>query len=175
MSDESVKHATGRDWAEWIAILDSGGARDMPHAEIVRRLSNQGLLTKSWWGQMVTVGYEQAIGRRSAGQSCSTDYTVNATKTLSGDLDTALSSWLSRVSGEIQFRDVPLADEPKVSATAKWRYWRATLADGSAVNVNIGMISESKVGLAIEHMKLSDEQSAAEWKSYWKEMLAGDS
>jgi hypothetical protein len=47
MSDEAVKTATGKSWDEWVAILDAGGSRDKPHAEIVRWLYDQGLITKS--------------------------------------------------------------------------------------------------------------------------------
>jgi hypothetical protein len=122
---------------------------------------------------MVTVGYEQAIGRRETGQNCYGEFTANVTKTLAGDLDSALTAWQSRIAGVTEFRKVPLAAEPRVSSTDKWRYWRASLADGSQVNVNIGVKAPGKVGLAVEHSKLADDETASAWKAYWKEFLGG--
>src|SRR5688572_27657477 len=72
VSDDRVKGATGRDWAEWRRVLDAAGARKMSHAEIARmvhdRFAGGDPSTSSgsvpphnagWWSQMVTVGYER--------------------------------------------------------------------------------------------------------------------
>lgn len=172
MSDAALQAATGKKWDEWYAILDSAGAREMPHKEIAQWLHDSGTLTLPWWGQMVTVGYEQHIGRRESGQNCYGDFVANASKTLPGTLDSALAAWLARVAGLGDFNGVPLAGEPRVTSTEKWRYWRAVLADGSAVSVNIGLKGEGKVGLAVDHGKLADQEAVTAWKAYWKEFLS---
>lgn len=173
ISDEAVKAATGKTWAEWVALLDSAGARNMPHKEIAQWLYDSGHLTLPWWGQMVTVGYEQRIGRREAGQRCDGEFTAGASKTLSGTLDSVLETWQARVKGVGDFNGVPLEGPPRVSSSDKWRYWRVNLADGTQVSVNIGLKSEGKIGLAVDHAKLADKDAADSWKAFWKSFLAG--
>ncbi len=62
---EAVMRATGRPWSEWLAVLDRAGARAMAHKDIALLLSRK-FGVPDWWGQMVTVGYEQARGLRAA-------------------------------------------------------------------------------------------------------------
>jgi len=57
MSDEAVRSKTGKTWPEWYEILDKAGARELDHKEIVALTQHHGV--GSWWGQMVTVTYEQ--------------------------------------------------------------------------------------------------------------------
>lgn len=172
ISDESVRAATGKTWGEWIAVLDVAGARDMPHKEIAQWLSDSGNLTLPWWGQMVTVGYEQHIGRRTVGQNCAGEFVASASRTLPGTLDSALSAWLALVDGVGEFNGIPLDGAPRVSSSEKWRYWKADLADGTAIAVNIGVKSEGKVGISVEHRKLADKETADAWKAFWKEFLS---
>jgi hypothetical protein len=172
ISNEAVKAATGKEWQEWYEILEAAGSRQKPHKEIAQWLYDSGHITGDWWGQMVTVGYEQHIGRREAGQNCVGDYTINSTKTVNTTLDGALQLWLEGVKGLKEFNSVPFANEPRVSSSEKWRYWRVELADDSAINVVIGVKSESKASIALEHRKLADKGISETWRAYWKEFIA---
>ena len=66
MSDAAVKKATGRDWREWVAILDAEKSAEKPHRDIARYVASLG--TPDWWSQTVTVGYERIRGLRAIGQ-----------------------------------------------------------------------------------------------------------
>lgn len=67
MSDEAVRMRTGRDWKEWVRLLDAIGAVSMPHREIVGRVhESHGI--PGWWVQAVTVGYERIRDVREIGQ-----------------------------------------------------------------------------------------------------------
>ena len=172
ISDQSLVASTGKTLAEWTKLMDDSGAREKPHAEIVRWLYDEGHVTESWWGQMVTVQYEQAIGRRVEGQNCYGDFVSNSTKTLTGTMDTALEAWKKRVEGMTEFDGVKLASEPAVSSTPKWRYWRVTLEDGSKINVNITTKPDGKISLGVEHSKVAGPEAREKWKAYWKEVLS---
>ena len=37
----AVKKATGRTWAQWLALLDQAGARKLPHREIAQLLDQR--------------------------------------------------------------------------------------------------------------------------------------
>lgn len=80
-SDASVKKATGKVWSEWIEILTRSGAKAWTHQEIVAHLKKKHGLGP-WWQQIVTTGYEVAIGRREQGQNQKGLYAVTATKSL---------------------------------------------------------------------------------------------
>jgi uncharacterized protein YndB with AHSA1/START domain len=67
--DDSVRAATGRDWAEWSAWLDARGAADLSHPRIVALLRAEGGVQSGWWRQQVTTGYERRIGRRVVGEA----------------------------------------------------------------------------------------------------------
>jgi hypothetical protein len=69
ISSESVREATGRGWEEWLEILDGAGARDREHKGVVAHLRSEHPEVSSWWRQALTVGYEQARGKRVAGQT----------------------------------------------------------------------------------------------------------
>jgi hypothetical protein len=78
-SDEAVKKATGKNWAQWFALLDKSGAKKKPHREIVQWLFDKHLGKKGgsinvissggWWSQMVTVEYERTRGIRLVNQN----------------------------------------------------------------------------------------------------------
>jgi uncharacterized protein YndB with AHSA1/START domain len=70
ISPESVREATGRNWEEWLEALDAAGAEDWDHKEIVAHLEREHPEVDSgWWRQSITVGYEQARGKRAAGET----------------------------------------------------------------------------------------------------------
>lgn len=81
VTSASVKKCTGRDWNEWIEILDHAGARAWTHPEIVAFLRKKYRLSP-WWQQGVTHGFELAIGRRIEGRNAKGELSITATKTL---------------------------------------------------------------------------------------------
>src|SRR4051812_6895798 len=66
IGDDAVRARTGKSWAEWFALLDDAGAKEMNHKQITAILDAQGM--DGWWCQMVTVGYEQERGLRQKHQ-----------------------------------------------------------------------------------------------------------
>ncbi len=172
MSSAAVRDATGRDWDAWFALLDAAGAQGMPHAQIADYLRNGGFLTQpAWWCQMIAVGYEQRIGRREPGQNCNGEHNATVSRTLTGTLDDVLARWQATVDGAQEFDGVALVSEPASSVTPKWRYWRASLADGSKINVNISAKGEGRALLQIEHRNVGSSEVAAAWKTFWKAHL----
>jgi uncharacterized protein YndB with AHSA1/START domain len=69
ISSDSVRKATGRDWDGWLETLDAAGAKDWDHKQIVAHLEREhGEAVSAWWRQSITVEYEQARGKRAAGE-----------------------------------------------------------------------------------------------------------
>ena len=59
-----------------------------------------------------------------------------------------------------------------MSATEKFRYWRAKLADGTRVTVIIWLMPDGRVSLSVQHRAFPDRSTADACKAYWKEFMA---
>ena len=174
VSAEAVLKSTGKSWDEWFAMLDKAGARKMTHKDIANWLHVHGNIESGWWCQSVAVAYEQRIGRRKAGQTCDGDYSVSVSRTVDGSPDDVLRRWSGQVDGAAAFNGVPLEAGPSTRDTGKWRYWRARLADGSRVSVNIGAAAAGgRATLSLDHDKLTDDQAVDGWRDFWRKLLAG--
>jgi hypothetical protein len=78
IGDAAVEKATGKTWAQWLALLDAVGAKKMAHREITALLGAH--IDARWWKQMVAVGYEQARGLRAVHQKVD-GFSASASKT----------------------------------------------------------------------------------------------
>lgn len=81
-SDDAVRDATGRGWAEWEAFLDDGGAERLPHRDLVAWLGEEGGIESGWWRQSVAVAYEKLKGKRVVGQTADGRFQVGVQRTL---------------------------------------------------------------------------------------------
>lgn len=98
VSAESVTKHTGKNWEQWISILEKAGARSWTYQEIVAYLKTKHKQSP-WWQQGVALGFEIAIGRRKEGQDAKGKYMVTATKSLALDVKAV---WKFLVSEEGQ-------------------------------------------------------------------------
>jgi uncharacterized protein YndB with AHSA1/START domain len=88
ISSESVREATGRGWEEWLETLDAAGAADWSHKEIVSYLEREHREeTTAWWRQSLTVGYEQARGKRALGETAEAGFEVGVRRTVDASAD----------------------------------------------------------------------------------------
>lgn len=176
----SITKATGTEWSGWDAWLTAQGAQDLPHPEIaklaLKRVHELGItqhaangkpFNDGWWAQTIAIEYGHQHGLREKGQLSAGDHAVSASKKVVGSLDELLEKWLAAVEGRDDFEGVALAGEPRVSSTAKWRYWRAKLEDGSSVNVDV-----SADRIAVQHAGLGSADEGERWRPYWKTLLS---
>ncbi|HSH46423.1 MAG TPA: SRPBCC domain-containing protein [Longimicrobiales bacterium] len=82
ISDEAVQEATGRTWSQWREWLDTQGAGDMPHRDIVALLRDTAGLESRWWQQMVSNTYEHLTGRRIRGETAEAGFQVGVQRTV---------------------------------------------------------------------------------------------
>ncbi|HEY9497520.1 MAG TPA: hypothetical protein VIQ78_00665 [Terrimesophilobacter sp.] len=127
VSDERLRAATGRVRAEWHALLDAAGAAGWTHPEIARWLyETQGV--DGWWAQGITVGYEQAHGRRLPGQQADGTFSVTVTKTIAAPraavVDAALAALIRQLGQPDSLKPESLY------ATARWKINGETIVAG---------------------------------------------
>lgn len=166
ISDAAVEKATGKTWAEWLKSLDAAGAKQMSHREIAAFLHDQQKCSP-WWSQMITVGYEQARGRREKHQKPA-GYSISASKTITvpvAQLFAACSDPKSR-------RRWLGAHRLAVHKTTANKSIRATWGDGAtSLEVNFYIKAENKTQITVQHNKLSDAKAAQQMKIFWRDVL----
>ncbi len=167
LSGEKLAEATGKNWDEWLEVLDEAGAERRTHTEIARWLTDeQGV--PGWWAQSITVGYERARGLREPGQRAD-GWSVTASKTVEvpvEDLFAAFekesirSQWLPEADLHLRTAKAP------VSARYDW-------GDGmTRLIVGFESLGPDKSRLALEHEKLPDSEVADHMKTWWRQRVS---
>lgn len=162
LSDESLVEATGKKQAEWHAVLDAAGAREWKHPVIAAwPQSEHGV--GGWWAQSITVGYEQAIGRRLPGQTADGTFSVSVTKTINGSRAAVIDSAMPVLRDRL---GKPSSESPDSRyATARWK------VNGE---MTVAAIEERKPGktvVSLTRSKIIDHGSLAEAKSQLRHVL----
>ena len=161
-----VLRATGRGWDEWLAVLDRAGAKAMPHKDIARLLSRK-FAVSDWWGQMVTVGYEQARGLRLPNQRAD-GFAANASRTVDIALGSLYEAWSDLALRARWLPDAPL----EVRLARSRKSMRITWLPGeSSVDVAFLAKGAGKSQVAVQHRKLRSAAAATRQKAYWAAAL----
>ena len=166
ISSEAVQKATGKTWAEWLKLLDAEGAAALTHQQIVAVLRDKHGVDP-WWQQMVTVGYEQARGRRVKHQRPD-GFSINRSKTIAAAITDVFAAWKEK-----RKRNQWLVDPDFTirKATAN-KSLRITWTDGETnLDVQFYAKGKGKCQVTLEHARLKNEKTAERMKAYWGEQL----
>ncbi len=82
VSSAKVREATGHGWPEWLEVLDAAGAQAWDHRQTVAYLAAEHPEVTAWWQQCVTVGYEQARGKREVGETADAGFEIGVRRTV---------------------------------------------------------------------------------------------
>ena len=172
IGDEAVKKATGRTWSQWLAIIDRAGGRTKDHNQIVAILKDQHGIGP-WWRQMVTVGYEQARGRRDKHEKPG-GFEVSASRTIDAPLSVAFRAFEDpRMRG--RWLTPPDAGDLVIRKATPGKSMRLTWIDGAThLSVNFqdkGSAGSAKCQVVVQHTKLKNARDAARQKAYWQDQL----
>ncbi len=164
MSDEAIRKNTGRDWREWVHVLDAAKAAEMPHREIARYVASLG--TPAWWSQSVTVGYERIRGLRAIGQRRGGGFEASKSRTFAVPVEK-----LYKAFHNPRTRSRWLPDKVTVRSASENKRMRFAMADETTVELNFTAKGETKSAVAITHQKLPDKTTADTMKAWWAERL----
>jgi uncharacterized protein YndB with AHSA1/START domain len=163
---EAVMRATGRPWSEWLAVLDRAGARKMAHKDIAMLLSRK-FGVPDWWGQMVTVGYEQARGLRAARERAE-GFAASASRTVHAPVGRLFDAWRDAQSRGRWLLDAPLEVRRSVDGKSMRMTWGA---GNSNVDVSFQSRGPGKSQVAVAHARLKSAACARTQKAFWAEAL----
>jgi hypothetical protein len=167
ISTEAVQAKTGKGWAEWIAVLDQAGAKEMAHKDIAIYLSQkQGV--PDWWSQMVTVGYEQARGLRSKNERPE-GYQISRSKTFTAPAGTLYAAWADKRKRTRWLKDAaPLT----IRTATPDKSLRILWGDGkTSLDVSFYPKGAGKCQVVVQHSKIANAKAAEKLKVFWAEAL----
>ena len=162
LSDASVKKQTGRDWTEWLRVLDAAGAKEKPHRDIAQYVSSLG--TPSWWSQMVTVGYERIRGLRDRTQRRGGSYEASKSRTFNVPLAKLFDAFASPAR-----RRKWLSVKISVKSSTPKKRMRIAWDDGTSVQLGFFEKGDNKSYVAVQHEKLRDKAHVDAIKKTWAE------
>lgn len=161
----ALKKATGRTWVEWVTLLDKAGAKSWPHAEIALWLHKKHKVG-DWWCQMVTVGYEQASGRRVKHQKPD-GFEISVSKTIAAPVAQAFEAWKDAALREQWLPGTPLT----VRKATPHKSIRITWSDDTNLSVNFWPKGPIKCQVVPQHGRLTTTATAEKMKAYWADKL----
>lgn len=166
IGSDAVLAATGKNWKQWIALLDKAGGRSMNHKQIVAVVRDKHGVGP-WWQQMVTVGYEQAVGLRKKHEKPE-GFQISRSKTLAVPAAKVFAAWKTAAK-----RAVWLGEENiTIRKATPDKIMRVTWSDGkSSLDVQFYPKDASKTQLTVQHSKLSSAIQAQKMKTYWGKAL----
>jgi hypothetical protein len=167
-SSAALRRSTGRDRADWFAILDTWGAAGREYRTIADFLTGEHGVS-AWWAQKLIVEYEQARGLRDPGARPDGTFAAGASKSVAVPLDELFAAVLEADLRAAWLPGVVLHQRTSQPA----RSIRFDLDDGSTrVNVTFAASGEARSQVAVEHDHLPTARDAAERRAYWRERLA---
>ena len=165
-SQKGMQVAAGKTYADWFAILDAAGARNMTHREIVAILHSRHELGR-WWEQKITITYEHERGLRQKHETQS-GYQISVSRTLPFPVSKLFKMWREKKVRGKWLMDDGLAIR---TATAN-KTLRASWENGkSRVAVGFYPKGQTKCQLVVQHTKLIGSVEASRMRRYWSEAL----
>jgi uncharacterized protein YndB with AHSA1/START domain len=183
ITDESVQAKTGRNWSEWLKVLDDFGGKEKGHKAMAKYLLEVQGLTP-WWSQMVTVQYERSRGLRAVNERPK-GFGVSVSRTVACPLEKAWNAWaeaqdLSRwftTQAKQDFREGGRYENAdKDSGTflrivpmkrIKFTWEQSKHRAGSEVEVTFEPTKTGKVRMVLSHEKLASQKEVEDLREGW--------
>ena len=166
ISADAVVHATGKNWKQWLFLLDKAGAKKLAHKEIVAIVGDR-YGVGPWWRQMVTVAYEQARGLREKHERPD-GFQISRSKTVAVPLSKLYAAWHDAKLRERWLDDGPLV----VRKATRNKSMRITWCDKkTGVEADFYAKGDAKSQVTVQHSKLPDAKRGEQMKSYWGKTL----
>jgi len=163
-SSAATEKATGKPWAEWMALLDAAGALEMSHKEIVAYLTRHTGVS-AWWQQQLTVGYEKSRGLRQQ-HEMRDGFQISRSKTIAAPIEAVYDAWTGEAARARWLPDAAFA----VRSATPPRTLRLTWSDGTMVEVRLAD-KGGRTTVTVQQNKLPDAEAAEGMKTYWAEAL----
>lgn len=186
---KSVLKYTGKNWNQWLEILDKSGARNWTHQEMTVFLRKKHKKVSLWWAHIVATGYEVYIGRKAPGRNEKGEYTVTVTKTFKIRAETlwkflvsprGIALWLAplvnvKLAPKVFFEreDGIFGEIRTLKPGERIRFTWQEGDDSPRTVVQMQLVGRSNGTsiLAFNHEKLTDGRAKEQIREHWKSAL----
>ena len=165
-SSPALRRTTGRDRAEWFAMLDAWGAGGRPYREIADWLKTEHGLS-NWWAQKLIVEYEEARGLRDPGVRRDGSFEVSASRTIDAGIDDVLDAFVLPGARDRWLPGVAIGGVDRDSARLRFTWTDG----GSRVTASLSQASVGETLVVVQHDRLRDPKAAETMKTFWRERL----
>jgi hypothetical protein len=190
VTSSSVLKGSGKDWDQWIEILNRAGARHWTHGETAAFLSQRYKLGL-WWQQVVTGGYQIVIGVRIEGRDLKGNYSTASSRTLKMDQKAlwkfvtskpGAALWLKPLSpvtfvggATFETEDGFFGEIRTLKSPGRLRLsWHRDAEEKPTIlQVNTVERPNKKSILVIQHTDIKDRRFRDEMCERWKQVMAG--
>ena len=166
IGDEALIERSGKNWAQWFAILDKAGAKKLKHLEIADVLYSKHKVP-GWWAQMISVGYEQARGIRAQYESCNSTFSANCSRTFASSMNNIFRAW----ADDKARREWLSPDKLVVSKANPGKNVRGAWDGTSRVEARFTSKGADKTQIAVDHMNLANTAEVEKMKAFWAKNL----
>lgn len=161
IDSETIHRKTGKNWEDWISILDRARSSKKSHKDIVEWLQHRFPEVGSWWTRIIVVGYEQARGMKEK-QSHLGGFFITLTKTIHSPTENVFRLWMNDAS-----RRNILKDQGTIQQSTEESEIHMNWTDGSHVSVHFHAKDEGKCKIALRHSGLFEVADVLRMKEYW--------
>jgi hypothetical protein len=170
VSDDAVRKATGHGWEEWLALLDGEGAMALDHKTIALMLHDKHGV-EEWWCQAVTVGYEQARGKREKYQTPD-GFQAGVSKTIQAPVGKLYKAWEDEGQRERWLGDHQVEVRTATADKSMRMTWLSKgTEEGSSVEVYFWPKDANKCLVQVQQRKLADAAAVQRVRAYWSVKL----
>jgi len=166
IKDDAIAAKTGRNWQEWVRILDADNATALPHRDITALVHGKHGVGM-WWTQTVTVGYERIKGLRDRGQRRDGLYEAGKTRTFNVPVNVLFDAWADPAKRRRWLDGVAL----RVRTATRPKAMRLQWPDGTIVVVGFLAKGSAKSAVSLVHTKLRDRAASDKAKVDWAQRL----
>ncbi|HEY0159574.1 MAG TPA: hypothetical protein VGF28_19965 [Thermoanaerobaculia bacterium] len=163
MKNAVLTEKTGRDWPQWLQVLDAFDAVNKPHRDVAQYVHSLGI--SGWWSQSVTVGYERIRGLRAIGQRRSGTWEANKSRTFAVPVGTLFEAFANARKRAKWLTGAKLT----VKSSTKEKSMRIAFDDGTSAVFGFLPKGDAKSVVAVQHMKLPDKAAVEQSKKFWGE------
>jgi hypothetical protein len=163
MKNAVLKEKTGRDWPEWVKVLDAFDAAKKPHRDVAQYVHSLGV--PDWWSQGVTVGYERIRGLRAIGQRRSGSWEASKSRTFAVPVDTLFEAFANARKRAKWLTGAKVT----VKSSSANKAMRIAFEDGTSAVFGFIPKGDAKSAVAVQHMKLPDKAAVENSKKFWSE------
>ena len=167
LGDDAIEKGSGKNWAEWVEVLDAWGAADTAHTEIARHVSDLGV--DDWWAQSVTVGYERIKGLRATGQQRDGSFEGSASKTFPVPVERLYAAWIDESERDTWMKPGWLT----LRTAQEGKSARFDVADdGGILALYFTDKGSDKSSVQLQMANLTSKEAAGAFRETWKARLA---